>query len=420
MSPSSSLAIDERLSVLHAELAELTGQRNAIDAQIVEIAAEIDRDELWAAAGARSTAGWVAWKTGVSPARAQTIAAIAARYEELTKCLAGLREGRFSVDQVGAIAEHGLPGCDGHFATMAQCATVTQLRTALKMQPKPTPEPQPEPDPESDEDGEAATDPGPQVSITSTSDEQYTYWRIALPHVENAAFEAALASHRDALITERKASDSDGRAPMPNTAAAFLRLVHASWDAEAAARPHGQRTTVVVHVDVDSRVAGLHLGPVLPERDRQYLTCDATCEVWFHREGQVIGAGRSTRTVNRRLRRALEHRDRSCVVPGCGATRGLHAHHLVHWEDGGPTELWNLALVCPYHHRAHHRGLITITGPAEQLVVTDAAGRALTSASLTRTPTRPPPDVPPCRGATGERAQWWWYQPYEPGPPSAN
>ncbi|MBX7452940.1 HNH endonuclease, partial [Mycolicibacterium sp. 3033] len=165
------------------------------------------------------------------------------------------------------------------------------------------------------------------------------------------------------------------------------------------------------------KVAALHLGPVLPDSDRRYLTCDATCEVWFRRDGQVIGAGRSTRTVNRRLRRALEHRDRTCVVPGCGATRALHAHHLVHWEDGGPTELWNLALVCPYHHRAHHRGLITITGPADQLVVTDAAGRTLTSASLARPPTRPPPDVAPCPGPTGERAQWWWYQPYEPRPP---
>ncbi|MEH3141348.1 MAG: DUF222 domain-containing protein [Mycobacterium kyogaense] len=418
MSPSSSLAIDERLSVLHEELAELTGQRNAIDARIVGIAAEIDRDELWAAAGARSTAGWVAWKAGVSRSRGETIAAIAARYDEFPTCIEGLREGRFSVDQVGVIAEHGLPGSDAHFATMAQCATVSQLRTALSMQPKPQPEPAPEPD---DDGEEAATvDPGPQPSITSTSDEQYTYWQIALPHVEAAAFEAALASHRDALITEWKAADPDGRAAMPTTAAAFLRLVHMSWDAEAAARPHGQRTTVVVHVDVADKVAALHLGPVLSDRDRHYLTCDATCEVWFRRDGRVIGASRSTRTVNRRLRRALEHRDRCCVVPGCGATRALHAHHLVHWEDGGPTELWNLALVCPYHHRAHHRGLITITGPADQLVVTDAAGRALTSASLARTPTQPPPEVAPCPGPTGERANWWWYQPYEPRPPSTD
>jgi hypothetical protein len=42
---------------------------------------------------------------------------------------------------------------------------------------------------------------------------------------------------------------------------------------------------------------------------------DATCEVWFERHGQVIGAGRETRLINRRLRRALEHRDRCCVVP---------------------------------------------------------------------------------------------------------
>ena len=411
MPPTSSLAIDERLSALHEELAELTGQRNAIDARIVEIAAEIDRDELWAAAGARSTAGWLAWKAGVSPSRAQTIAGIAHRFDEFPACIEGLAQGRFSVDQVGVIAEHGLPGSDEHFATMAHSATVTQLRTALKMQPKPTPEPQPELD-----EGETApvTGPGPQVSITSTSDEQYTYWHITLPHVENAAFEAALASHREALITEWKATDPDGRASLPGNAAAFLRMVDASWDAEAAARPHGQRTTVVVHVDVAEKVAALHLGPVLPDSDRRYLTCDATCEAWFHRDGRVIGAGRSTRTVNRRLRRALEHRDRCCIVPGCGATRALHAHHLVHWEDGGPTELWNLALVCPYHHRAHHRGLISITGPADQLVVTDAAGRALTSASLARTPTRPPPDVAPCPGPTGERANWWWYQPYEP------
>ncbi|MBX7448037.1 HNH endonuclease [Mycolicibacterium sp. 3033] len=413
MSPVSSLAIDERLSVLHAELAELTGQRNAIDARIVQITAEIDRDELWAAAGARSTAGWVAWKAGVSPSRAQTIAAIAARYDEFPECVEGLAQGRFSVDQVGVIAEHGLPGSDSHFATMAQSATVTQLRTALKMQPKPAPEPEPEPD----DDGEepVTVDPGPQVSISSRSDEQYTYWQITLPHVENAAFEAALASHRDALVTDWTAADPDGRASMPGNAAAFLRLVNASWDAEAASRPHGQRTTVVVHVDVSEKIAALHLGPVLPDSDRRYLTCDATCEVWFRRDGQTIGASRSTRTVNRRLRRVLEHRDRTCVVPGCGATRALHAHHLVHWEDGGPTELWNLALVCPYHHRAHHRGLITITGPADQLVVTDAAGRTLTSASLARPPTRPPPDVAPCPGPTGERAQWWWYQPYEPG-----
>jgi len=128
-----------------------------------------------------------------------------------------------------------------------------------------------------------------------------------------------------------------------------MRLVEAGWDADVARRPHGQHTTVVAHLDVNDKAAQLHLGPLLSDADRQYLTCDATCEVWFQRHGQPIGAGRSTRAISRRLRRALEHRHPTCAVPGCGATRGLHAHHIVHWEDGGPTELYNLVLLRVSH-----------------------------------------------------------------------
>ncbi|BBX68665.1 HNH endonuclease signature motif containing protein [Mycolicibacterium psychrotolerans] len=426
-SPATSLVasrrIDERLDVLFEELAELTGQRNAIDGRIVSIVAEIDRDGLWAAAGARSVENLVAWKTGVSATRAKAVAAVAHRLEEFPRCVAGLREGRLSLDQVGAIAARAGKGSDEHYAELARTATVNQLRTALKLEPKPTPEPEPQPDAEPEPDAETATEPEPEpvCSITQTSDEQYTYWRIRLPHVESAMFEAALQSHRDALIADWTPDHDDApagqRPPMPTAGDAFLRLVEAGWDADAAARPHGQRTTVVVHVDITDKVAALHLGPLLSDADRQYLSCDATCEVWFSRDGRAIGAGRATRTVNRRLRRLLEYRDRTCVVPGCGATLGLHAHHLVHWEDGGPTELWNLALVCPYHHRAHHRGIITITGPADRLVVTDRAGRALTNRSLARPPDTAPPDVAPCPGPTGERAQWWWYQPFQPKPP---
>ena len=83
--------------------------------------------------------------------------------------------------------------------------------------------------------------------------------------------------------------------PLPGTGEAFMRLLEAGWDAEAARRPHGHHTTVVVHVDVEQRAARLHLGPLLTNAERRYLTCDATCEVWFERDGEVIGAGRATR-----------------------------------------------------------------------------------------------------------------------------
>jgi Domain of unknown function (DUF222)/HNH endonuclease len=408
VSPAVAVSPSERLEVLFGELAELCGQRNAIDGRLVQIVGEIDRDQLWGATGARSVPALVAWKTGCSPANAQTIATIAGRLKEFPRCAAGMRAGRLSVDQVGVIAARAGAGSDEHYAQLASVATVAQLRTAVKLEPRPEPEPCPE----------------PPLSITKTSDERSSCWRITLPHDEAATFDAALASHLDALIAEWKsdhgASASDQRPPLPSTAEAFVRLVEAGWDAEATRRPHGAHTTVVVHLDVAQRAAALHLGPLLTDAERQYLTCDATCEVWFERAGQPIGAGRTTRVINRRLRRALEHRDRMCAVPGCGATRGLHAHHLRHWEDGGATELANLVLLCPYHHRCHHRGLITITGPANALKVTDTTGQALSPGSLARPPTKPPPKVAPCPGPTGERADWWWYEPFQPQPPPTN
>ncbi|MBU9762347.1 HNH endonuclease [Mycobacterium sp. TNTM28] len=404
----------QRLERLFEELSELCGQRNAIDGRIVQIVAEMDRDELCGATGVRSIEALVAWKTGVTPHNAETVVTVARRVDEFPCCVEALREGRLSLDQVGVIAEKAADGSDEHYAELAAVATVRQLRTAVKLEPRPQPDPRPE----------------PQRSFTKSEKDECTTYRITLPRVEAAKFDAARQAHQDALIADWKRdhdiddhdtdvddTGDDQVRPFPNAVDAFMSVVEAGWDVEAERRPHGQHTSVIVHLDIEQRIAALHLGPVLTDEDRRYLLCDATCEVWFEQRGQVIGSGRTTRTIGRRLRRALEHRDRCCVVPGCGATRGLHAHHLVHWEDGGTTELDNLVLLCPYHHRLHHRGGITITGPADRLRVTDRTGEPLLGGSLARSPKMPPPDVPPYPGPTGERAQWWWYPPFEPQPP---
>ena len=82
-SPSAAVSPKDRLEVLFEELAELAGQRNAIDGRIVEIVAELDRDELCGATGARSVAALVAWKLGSSSTNAHTIATVAGRLAEL-------------------------------------------------------------------------------------------------------------------------------------------------------------------------------------------------------------------------------------------------------------------------------------------------------------------------------------------------
>jgi hypothetical protein len=218
------VTVNDRLEVLFEELAELAGQRNAIDGRIVEIVAEMDREQLCDATGARSVAALVAWKLGLSSGNAHTITTIAGRLEEFPRCAQGMREGRLSLDQVGVIAARAGEGSDEHYAQLAAVATVNQLRTAVKLEPRPQPEPRPE----------------PQASITKTaSDEQFTSWRIKLPHLDAAKFDAALASHRDALVTEWKL-DRQNTEPATE-AAAVSRLgrgVHASGRGGLGRRGH--------------------------------------------------------------------------------------------------------------------------------------------------------------------------------------
>ncbi|MGB7216677.1 MAG: HNH endonuclease signature motif containing protein, partial [Gammaproteobacteria bacterium] len=74
------------------------------------------------------------------------------------------------------------------------------------------------------------------------------------------------------------------------------------------------------------------------------------------RDGTPLSVGRKTRTVPAAIHRALWARDRGCRFPGCGRTRFVEAHHVVHWARGGETSLDNLILLCSTHHMLVHEG----------------------------------------------------------------
>ena len=102
-----------------------------------------------------------------------------------------------------------------------------------------------------------------------------------------------------------------------------------------------------------------HVGP-LTRADVLSLCCDADLHLaHLDTHGQLVALQTPQRIVPPSLRRALNARDRGCAHSGCDAPAArCHAHHLIHWADGGPTALGNLALLCPRHHRAWHRGQI--------------------------------------------------------------
>ena len=71
--------------------------------------------------------------------------------------------------------------------------------------------------------------------------------------------------------------------------------------------------------------------------------------------GNVLDVGWATRNVSNAQWNALVVRDRHCQARNC--TRGpsfCEAHHIWHWEHGGPTNLDNLQLLCWHHHKQQH------------------------------------------------------------------
>jgi hypothetical protein len=91
------------------------------------------------------------------------------------------------------------------------------------------------------------------------------------------------------------------------------------------------------------------------------LACDANIiPIVLGSNSEPLDVGRQERLVTRAMRRALNTRDRGCVV--CGAPPIMcDAHHLTSWIDGGDTKLNNLALLCRRHHVDLHNGHWTIT-----------------------------------------------------------
>jgi hypothetical protein len=71
--------------------------------------------------------------------------------------------------------------------------------------------------------------------------------------------------------------------------------------------------------------------------------------------GEELDLGRVVRLFTRAQRRLLWRRDRGCTYPGCGALGAwCDAHHVVHWADGGLSDIDNAALLCRRHHTVVH------------------------------------------------------------------
>ena len=131
---------------------------------------------------------------------------------------------------------------------------------------------------------------------------------------------------------------------------------------------YGAKATITVTIDwqdlkaaTADAIGDVVYGDGLSAAVVRRMACDArVVPLVLGSNSEPLDVGRSERLVTRAMRRALNARDRGCVV--CGAPPiQCDAHHLVSWIDGGETKIANLALLCRRHHIDVHGGDWTIT-----------------------------------------------------------
>ena len=111
------------------------------------------------------------------------------------------------------------------------------------------------------------------------------------------------------------------------------------------------------------------------------IACDATIAIGVDDDvGHTMYEGRARREPTDAQRREVMRRDRHCRFPGCTNVTFTNTHHVVPWQPGGSTDLYNLALLCLHHHHLVHSGRWSMSGNAnEELTFVGPTGRIMTS-----------------------------------------
>lgn len=396
--------VDRRVRVQAAELAAST-------CQWLELLAELVVRGVWADQGSRTPAQWLSWKIGLAGSTAREHVRIALQLRELPAIRGRFREGRISYSKVRALTRVAVPQIEDMLLRWADAATAAEIERVVagfRMTQRARAV-----DPEVRESRRGVTDrlesdgtvtvmiralPDEAAAIRSMIDRIVDVERTAeAEHPPTAdpspeptadptdhrsfgarkvdaviqALESAVAGgpqdtsglDRHTVVMHLDADDlvdapakTDGRMDASDpTADAAATDGDALTDVGVPIEPTGTPRT---RSRTDGRVPVQSSGSRSRSMDRQVirrLACDAGVTVIVRDDtGTPMDVGRRDRRLSSALRRVVMARDRSCRFPGCGATRHLHAHHVQHWADGGPTDLTNLVLVCSHHHRFVH------------------------------------------------------------------
>ncbi|MDQ6949270.1 MAG: HNH endonuclease [Actinomycetota bacterium] len=334
-----------RLLKLFAEAERLAAAGKALMARRVE------ETKLWKHDGHRSAASWLAAATGSSVGTAIGTLETARRLEDLPATAEAQRQGRLSEVQAREIASAAKadPRAEAELLGVAAREPVAALRQRcqrLKAAAAP------------DESARQRAvhgrrhlrhwndpDGAFRMDLRTTADAGATILANLKPFCDQAFAEARAAGRRDS--TEAYAADalvamaeSAGRPGDGAGSSGPRAMVHVRVDHGALVRGHTEAGEVC-------EVPGV--GPI-PVATARAWAGDAVLKALVTKGVDVVAVVHAGRTVTAAQRAALEERDPSCVVAGCGITKGLEIDHVDGWALTRTTTVERLARLCRWHH----------------------------------------------------------------------
>jgi hypothetical protein len=314
---------------------------------------EVARKDAWDDGVATSPEAWVARTTGAGWGEATRSVELGLRLARMPETASAFTTGRISEAQAAQVARGAAadPQAERHLLRTAEHGTVRDLTAeATRVVARATDHAQGEQDRVHrtrsvrfgvHDDGAWTL----EARLTKVAGARV---QAALERAARAAFDAARREGRhdrheahlaDALV----ACCTEGVAPAPSGPQA---LVEVRVDRAALLRGAVAEGEVC---EIDG------LGPI-PIGEAERLLSDSILRTVLVDGEQVVRMGTSTRTIPKRLRDTITHRDRTCVVPGCDVSWNLEIDHRVPFSQGGATDEENLARLCHDHHRQKTAG----------------------------------------------------------------
>jgi hypothetical protein len=372
------------LERLGDEIAELSAHLDAATARLLDLIRELDARAGWNT-GFRSCAAWLSWRVGLDLGAARERVRVARALGALPLLAQALARGELSYAKVRALTRVATSETEARLLAVGRAGTAAEVERIVRGWRR--------------VDRQAETREAARRHVSRAlhvyQDEDGTVVvRGRLEPEVGAVFLRALEAARETLYQRRRREPStdspndvleDPPTFVQQQADALALVAETALHHDLDPGTPGERYQVVVHVDApvlaDPDQPGqsvLEAGAQVSAETSRRLACDASRVVMRHdADGRLLEIGTRTRTIPPALRRALQHRDRTCRFPGCDI-RVAQGHHIRHWAAGGPTTLSNLALLCRRHHRAvHEEGYWVARGPDGALRFWRPDGRPL-------------------------------------------